>query len=203
MSGALPDTSFDAINIRSQQKTLVSTTDSGKTFRRQVDGQRWTFTVSYPLMPRSTFAPIQAFIIKQRSQKENFTITFPSYLNAQGNENTTINVNGVHAVGDTTIDIDGFHADGAGRLKAGDFIKFSGHSKVYMIMADVTSSSNAATVTIEPPLTTALANDETVTYDSVPFTVYLNSDVQEFQANTSNNEGKPLFKYEFDVTESL
>jgi len=203
MSGALPDTSFDAINIRSQQKTLVSTTDSGKTFRRQVDGQRWTFTVSYPLMPRSTFAPIQAFIIKQRSQKENFTITFPSYLNAQGNENTTINVNGVPAVGDTTIDIDGFHADGAGRLKAGDFIKFSGHSKVYMIMADVTSSSNAATVTIEPPLRTALANDETVTYDSVPFTVYLNSDVQEFQANQSNNEGKPLFKYEFDVTESL
>ena len=203
MSGALPDTSFDAINIKSQQKTLVSTTDSGKTFRRQVDGQRWTFTVSYPLMPRSTFAPIQAFIIKQRSQKENFTITFPSYLNAQGNENTTINVNGVHAVGDTTINIDGFHADGAGRLKAGDFIKFSGHSKVYMIMADVTSSSNAATVTIEPPLRSALANDETVTYDSVPFTVYLNSDLQEFQSNQSNNEGKPLFKFEFDVTESL
>ena len=203
MSGALPDTSFDAINIKSEQRTLVSTTDSGKTFRRQVDGQRWSFTVSYPLMPRSTFAPIQAFIIKQRSQKENFTITFPSYLDAQGHENTTINVNGVHAVGDTTIDIDGFHSDGTERLKAGDFIKFSGHSKVYMIMADVTSSSNAATVTIEPPLTTALANNETVTYDSVPFTVYLNSDVQEFQANTSNNEGKPLFKYEFDVTESL
>ena len=203
MSGALPDTSFDAINVKSEQRTLVSTTDSGKTFRRQIDGQRWSFTVSYPLMPRSTFAPIQAFIIKQRSQKENFTITFPSYLNTQGNENTTINVNGVHAVGDTTIDIDGFHADGDHRLKAGDFIKFSGHSKVYMIMADVIASSNAATVTIEPPLTTALANDETVTYDSVPFTVHLSNDVQEFQANTSNNEGKPLFKYEFDVIESL
>ena len=203
MSGALPDTSFDTLNIKSNQKTLMSETDSGKTFRRQIQGQRWSFTVSYPLMPRSTFAPIQAFMIKQRSQKENFTITFPSYLNAQGNENTTINVNGVHAVGDTTIDIDGFHADGAERLKAGDFIKFSGHSKVYMIMADVTSSSNAATVTIEPPLTTALANDETVAYDSVPFTVHLLSDVQEFQSNQSNNEGKPLFKYEFDVIESI
>ena len=202
MSGALPDTSFDAINVKSEQRTLVSTTDSGKTFRRQIDGQRWSFTVSYPLMPRSTFAPIQAFIIKQRSQKEDFTITFPSYLDAQGNENTTINVNGVHAVGDTTIAIDGFNADGDGRLKAGDFIKFS-HSKVYMVMADVTSSSNAATVTIEPPLRSALANDETVTYDSVPFTVYLNSDLQEFQSNQSNNEGKPLFKFEFDVTESL
>ena len=203
MSGALPNTDFTAINIKSNQKTLMSETDSGKTFRRQIQGQRWSFTVSYPLMPRSTFAPIQAFMIKQRSQKENFTITFPSYLNAQGNENTTISVNGVHAVGDTTIAIDGFHADGAGRLKAGDFIKFSGHSKVYMIMADVTSSSNAATVTTPPPITTALANDETVAYDSVPFTVHLLSDVQEFQSNQSNNEGKPLFKYEFDVIESI
>ena len=203
MSGALPDTSFDAINIKSEQRTLVSTTDSGKTFRRQIDGQRWSFTVSYPLMPRTTFAPIQAFIIKQRSQKEDFTITFPSYLDAQGHENTTINVNGVHAVGDTTIAIDGFHSDGADRLKAGDFIKFAGHSKVYMIVADVTSSSNAATVTIEPPLRSALSDNEVVTYDDVPFKVHLNSDVQEFQANTSNNEGKPLFKYEFDVIESL
>ena len=203
MSGALPDTSFDAINIKSEQRTLVSTTDSGKTFRRQIDGQRWSFTVSYPLMPRTTFAPIQAFIIKQRSQKEDFTITFPSYLDAQGHENTTINVNGVHAVGDTTIAIDGFHSDGANRLKAGDFIKFANHSKVYMIVADVTSSSNAATVTIEPPLRSALADNEVVTYDNVPFKVHLNSDLQEFQANTSNNEGKPLFKYEFDVIESL
>jgi hypothetical protein len=203
MSGALPDTSFDAINIKSEQRTLVSTTDSGKTFRRQIDGQRWSFTVSYPLMPRTTFAPIQAFIIKQRSQKEDFTITFPSYLDAQGHENTTINVNGVHAVGDTTIAIDGFHNYGADRLKAGDFIKFANHSKVYMIVADVTSSSNAATVTIEPPLRSALADNEVVTYDDVPFKVHLNSDVQEFQANTSNNEGKPLFKYEFDVIESI
>ena len=203
MSGALPDTSFDAINIKSEQRTLVSTTDSGKTFRRQIDGQRWSFTVSYPLMARTTFAPIQAFIIKQRSQKEDFTITFPSYLDAQGHETVTVSVNGVHAVGDTTIAMDGFHSDGADRLKAGDFIKFANHSKVYMIVADVTSSSNAATVTIEPPLRSALADNEVVTYDNVPFKVHLNSDVQEFQANTSNNEGKPLFKYEFDVIESI
>ena len=84
MSGALPSNDFNALNFKSEQKTLVSTTDSGKTFRRQVDGQRWTFTVSYPLKTRQDFAPIQAFIIRQRSQKENFTITFPSYLNAHG-----------------------------------------------------------------------------------------------------------------------
>ena len=203
MSGALPDTSFDTLNIKSNQKTLMSETDSGKTFRRQIQGQRWSFTVSYPLMPRSTFAPIQAFMIKQRSQKENFTITFPSYLDAQGNENTTINVNGVHAVGDTTIAIDGHAGDTAGSFKAGDLIKFAGHSKVYMIVEDVTPSSNASTLTIEPPLTNALANDEGTVYDSVPFTVHLNSDVQEFQTNQVDSSGSLLFSFEFDVIESI
>ena len=142
MSGALPNTDFEAINIKSNQKTLVSETDSGKTFRRQVQGQRWSFTIKYPPMTRSDFAPIMAFIIKQRSRKENFTVTFPSYLNALGNETGSLLVDGVHAVADTTIAIDGFAGDGAGRLKAGDFIKFNSHSKVYMVVADATSSSN-------------------------------------------------------------
>ena len=202
MSGALPKTNFTAINIKSNQKTLFSETDSGKTFRRQVQGQRFSFTVAYPPMTRSDFAPLMAFIMKQRNRKEAFTVTFPSYLDAQGNETGTLLVNGSHSVADTTIAIDGFASDGAGRLKAGDFIKF-GHLKVYMIVEDVTSSSNASTVTIEPPLREALADDSSVTYDSVPFNVHLTSDVQEFATGQVDKDGNLLFSYEFDVIESL
>ena len=202
MSGAFPSTNFNAVNIKNNQKTLLSETDSGKTFRRQVQGQRFSFTVSFPPMKREDFAPIMAFIMKQRSRKENFTITLPSTFNALGSETGTLLVNGVHSSADTTIDIDGFAGDGAGRLKAGDFIKFA-HDKVYMIVADVTSSSNAATVTIEPPLRTALANNSAVTYDNVPFTVHLTSDVQEFKINQNDKDGNPIFRYEFDVIESL
>ena len=202
MSGALPNTNFISVNLSSNQKTLFSETDSGKTFRRQVQGQRFSFTVQYPPMKRSEFAPIMAFIMKQRSRKEDFTITMPSYLNALGNETNTILVNGVHAVADTTIAINGFAGDGAGRLKAGDFIKFA-HSKVYMVVEDATSSSNASTVTIEPPLREALANDSAVTYDAVPFTVHLASDVQEFATSENDGDGNLLFSYEFDVIESL
>ena len=202
MSGALPNTDFTAINIKSNQKTLVSQTDSGKTYRRQVDGQRWSFTIVYPLMTRADFAPTMAFIIKQRSRKESFTVTFPSYLNALGNETGTLLVNGAHSVADTTIAIDGFAGDGAGRLKAGDFIKFA-HAKVYMVVADATSSSNACTVTIEPPITTALSNNSSVTYDSIPFTVHLTSDIQEFTSGQVNSSGDPLIKFEFDVIEAI
>ena len=202
MSGAFPSTNFNAVNIKNNQKTLLSETDSGKTFRRQVQGQRFSFTVSFPPMKREDFAPIMAFIMKQRSRKENFTITLPSTFNALGSETGTLLVDGVHSSADTTIDIDGFAGDGAGRLKAGDFIKFA-HDKVYMIVADVTSSSNSATVTIEPPLRTALADDSSVTYDAVPFTVHLTSDVQEFKINQNDKDGNPIFRYEFDVIESL
>ena len=202
MSGALPNTEFRAVNFRSNQKTLFSETDSGKTFRRQVQGQRFSFTVSYPPMKRTEFAPIMAFIMKQRARKGNFKITLPSYFNALGSETGTLLVNGAHSVADTTIAIDGFASDGAGRLKAGDLIKFA-HDKVYMIIDDVTSSSNAATVTIEPPLRTALTNNSSVSYDSIQFTVHLASDVQEFRTNQNDNDGNLLFTYEFDVIESL
>ena len=106
---------FYCCNFKSNQKNLLSQTDSGKTFRRQVQGQKFSFTVQYPPMKRSEFAPIMAFIMKQRSRQENFTITFPSYLNAQGNETGTLLVNGVHAVADTTIAIDRLAGDAAGR----------------------------------------------------------------------------------------
>ena len=202
MSGTLPDTNFTAINLQSNQKTLFSETDSGKSFRRQVQGQRFSFTVSYPPMKRSDFAPIMAFIMKQRSRQEDFTITMPSYLNSQGNETGTLLVNGSHSASDTTIAIDGFAGDGAGRLKAGDLLKFA-HDKVYMVVEDVTSSSNSATVTIEPPLRTALSDNSSVAYDSVSFKVHLTSDVQEFKTAENDSNGNLLFTYEFDVIESL
>jgi len=206
MSGAFPISSakFQTMGIKSIQTTIISKSDSGKRLARQIDGQRWGFTVSIITSTRSSvYGELMAFIIKQRSGKETFTIIPPEIEDARGNETGTILVDGVHAVGDTTIDLDGFAGDGAGRFLAGDFISFNSHSKVYMIVADVTSSSNAATVTIEPPLTTALANNGAVTYDNVPFTVYLTSDLQEFGTAGADKDGNVLYKYEMDVEESL
>jgi len=206
MSGAFPISSakFSTLGIKSIQTTIISKSDSGKRLARQIDGQRWGFTASIITSTRSSvYGDLMAFIVKQRSGKETFTIIPPEIEDARGNETGTILVDGVHAVGDTTIDLDGFAGDGAGRFLAGDVIKFNSHSKIYMIVSDVTSSSNAATVTIEPPLITALANNGAVTYDNVPFTVYLTSDLQEFGTAGTNSSGDLLYKFEFDVEEAL
>ena len=206
MAGAFPISSagFSTLGIKSIQNTIISKSQSGKKLARQIDGQRFAFTAQIITGKRSDiYGELMAFIIKQRSQKENFTIIPPEIEDARGVETGTLAVNGNHTVGDTTIAIDGFAADTANRLRSGDFIKFNGHTKVYMVVADVTSSSGAATVTIEPPLTTALSDDEAVAYDNIPFTVHLTNDVQEFGAVSADKDGNVLYQFELDVEEAL
>tara|TARA_Y100000996_G_scaffold409461_2_gene390138 strand:+ start:102 stop:710 length:609 start_codon:yes stop_codon:yes gene_type:complete len=202
MSGTFPisTANFETMGIKSMQDTIISKSLSGKKLSRQIQNQRFGFTASIIVGKRSDiYGELMAFIIKQRSQKENFTIVPPEVENARGNISGTVLVNGVHAVGDTTIAVDAM----TGTLKAGDFIKFA-HDKVYMVVSDVTADgSNEATITIEPPLITALADDSSVTYDSVPFKVHLTNDIQEFGVVGADGSGNLLYKFEIDVEETI
>ncbi len=203
MSGAFPisTANFETMGIKSLQDTIISKSLSGKKLSRQIDNQRFGFTASIIVGKRSDiYGELMAFIMKQRSQKENFTIIPPEVEDARGNVSGTVLVNGTHAIGDTTIDIDAM----TGTLKAGDFVKFASHNKVYMVVADATADgSNEATITIEPPLRTALADDSVVTYDNVPFTVHLTNDIQEFGVVGADGSGNLLYKFEIDVEETI
>ena len=206
MSGAFPisNAKFQTLGIQSQVDTLISKSVSGKKLTRQIGTQRFGFTAEIIVAKRSdVYGELMAFVIQQRGSKENFTIIPPEVKSTRGSETGTVLVNGVHAVGDNTIAMDAFAGDGAGRFKAGDLIKFASHTKVYMIVSDVTSSGNAATVTIEPPLITALADDSLVTYSNVPFTVHLVNDIQEFGGVGADKDGNVLYKFELDVEETI
>jgi hypothetical protein len=140
MSGAFPISTadFSTMGIRSLQNTIISKSLSGKKLSRQIDNQRFGFTAKIIIGKRSDiYGELMAFIVKQRASKENFTITPPEVKSTRGSEDQVVSVNGSHTAGDTTIAMDGFGADSAGRLKSGDFIKFAGHTKVYMIVAEL------------------------------------------------------------------
>ena len=196
MSGTYPTSpEFRSLNFASEQKTKTSTTDSGKMFSTQVDGQRFKFSATYPPMSRSDFAPVLAFIMKQRSQKETFQISLPDLKNAKGNVSGSVLVKNAHTAGDTTITVDAM----TGTLKAGDLVKFAGDTKVYMVVSDVTADgSNEATLTIEPPLRSAISDNASVTYDGVEFTVRLTNDLQQFSTDDLDT-----FKFEVDFIEAL
>jgi hypothetical protein len=199
MAGAFPISSakFESLGIKSIQNTIISKSVSGKKIARQIDGQRWGFTARVITAKRSdVYGELMAFIVKQRSGKENFTIIPPEVEDARGTASGT--PNGTASAGATSITLGG---SGTGTLKAGDFIKFDSHDKVYMVVADQSDISTGS-LTIEPPLTTAITNSD-ITYDNVPFTVHLTNDIQEFGAVGNDKDGNLLYQFELDVEETL
>lgn len=200
MSGTFPSTPKpSSVSISSNQNTIVSTTVSGRRQARQIDGQRFRMTVKFPVMKRSQFAPILAFIMKQRSQIESFQFVPPTISTTSGTASTVILTNGAVSAGATSCAIDGMGNNLTGVLKAGDFFRFTGQNKVYMIVADVSSNgSGQGTLTFEPPLRTAVSDNVAIIYSNVDFTVGLTGDVQEFNIGTEN-----YYQYEVDLIEVL
>ena len=200
MSGQFPTSPVaNSANIRSLQRTIVSVTTSGRKQARQIDGQRFAITLQFPAMARSEFAPIKAFVMKQRSQLNNFTVIPPIVSNAQGVASTTISTDASISAGATTCTVDGMTISTNGILKAGDYFRFTGQTKVYMAVEDLNADgSGEGTLTFEPPLRTAVTDDTDLIYDNVDFTVTLVNDVQEYNLGIQG-----YYSYEIDVAESL
>ena len=198
MSGTFPSSpAFNSLNISSVQPTFVSRSISGRRQSRQIGGQYFRMRASFPPMTRAEFAPIYAFVMKQRGRYESFTL-IPPVLNAGlGSPAGTPLVNGASQTGRTIV-TDGWSAS-ITIFKAGDYLKFANHDKVYTVTADATSDgSGDSTISIEPALVTSPADDSAITYTSVPFTVALRSGIQEFDTGTSG-----LFSFEIDFEEVL
>ena len=200
MAGQFPTSpvASDA-QIGSEQNTIVSVTTSGRVQTRQIDGQKFTITLDYAPMTRTNFAPIKAFLMKQRSRLNTFTVIPPVVSNAQGVATGTISVDGAISSGATTCTIDGMTTSTTGILKAGDYFRFTGQDKVYMAVEDLDADgTGSGTLTFEPPLRSDVADDVALVYDNVDFTVRLKNDIQEYSIVTND-----LYKYQIDLIENL
>ena len=209
MAGAFPisNSKFSTMGIRTSQDTIITITDSGKKLSRQIDGQRFGFTAQIITAKRSdVYGELMAFIMKQRSRKENFTIVPPEVSDARGSVNEVITVDGTITAGATTFTLNDASVNSVnGFLKAGDYFRFTGQSKVYMIVEDVNTNGSGAvsTVTFEPPLISNVSDNTAIIYDNVDFTVYLTNDIQEFGIVGADKDGNALYQFEIDVEEAL
>ena len=209
MSGVFPISTakFSTLGIKSTQNTIISITDSGKKLSRQIDNQRFGFTAKIITAKRSdVYGELMAFIMKQRSGKENFTIVPPEIEDARGSANEVITVDGAITAGATTFTLNDASVNSVnGFLKAGDYFRFTGQSKVYMIVENVNTDGSGAvsTVTFEPPLISNVADNTVIIYDNVDFTVYLTNDIQEFGVIGADKDGNALYQFEIDVEEAL
>jgi len=181
MSGTFPSSPGPAsIDLKSVEPTAVSTAHNQRRIRRSRGTQRWRLDLKYSPMSRAELAPILAFAMKQEGQKESFDYVPPVIGTPQG---TTGSDNplavGAQSAGDTTIPTDTW-SNSTLVMKAGDLVRFAGHSKTYMVTDDATTDgAGAVTLSIRPALVEALADNEALTVRSVPITCTFDGDIQE------------------------
>lgn len=200
MSGAFPTTKNPTVfNFASNRPNSTTYTLSGKRSVKQFAAQYFSFSVQMPPMKQSDFQAFHAFLVKQKGSFDTFTFRYPLNNLGADKNNASVAVNGVHAIGDSTIAMDGFTVSTNDVFKAGDLIKFNGHNKVYMVTGDANSSAGgAATISIEPPLQAALANNEDIDTNQPSFTVALVQDDLLYATDASG-----FFSLSFDVREVL
>ena len=198
MSGTFPSSPAPAsIEVSSIEPTLISVTSNLTRQARSRGGQRWSFRVSFAPMTRAQFDPIFAFSVKQRGQYETFTWVPTTIGTSRGESSETPVVDGALSKGVTTATIKSLTASTSNIMRSGDFFKFTGHSKVYMCTADMSSDSGgAATLDFVPKLTTAVADEDALTISSVPFTVAFTSDIQTGSTNATS-----YYAYGIDLIE--
>ena len=184
------DPEFETIDVRLNYNNVKSQTRSGRIQVRNIGAALWSFTASYNNLTRAQLAPIYAFLAGKQGGTSSFSITPPVISSSTGTATGTLRVNGAHSAGDNTIAMDGI----SGTIKAGDFIKFDNHTKVYMVVADFSSG----TMTIEPSLHEAVADNAVVTFNSVPFTMRVARDVKQFKLS-----GYDQYQFQVDFVEAI
>lgn len=191
---------FSAANFKQNTITKRTQTSSGRQIRSTNSTTLWSGTLVFPIMSQAEFRPIQAFIALAQGSLNEFDIVIPIVSTSQSANGATVTatVDGAHSAGDTTINI-ATDVNNGNVLKAGDIVRFANHTKVYMVTSDInTDTAGGAVLNIQPALTEALVDTESVTTNNVPFRMILSADEQEFNYRTDG-----LVSYEIDVEEVL
>jgi hypothetical protein len=177
---AFPTDLIASASIVSIDTTRINTSLSGRESRSQQSTQYWEMTANTIVMDASERRSLLAHIATSRGQLNSFEYT-PPFANNDSTYSSTITVNTAAAAGSTGISVkSSVNPSGQVPIKAGEFLKFSNHSKVYMATADLTLTLSGGfyvgTLAVYPGITTALTTSHTVTYTTVPFTFRLASD---------------------------
>lgn len=181
MAGTYPVfPTFQTVAFKINTPTLSTETLSGKRRRVGMGHSFYTFGAKYNNITNYNFGPIAGFLAAQYGSLENFQIVLPdiSFTKSATQTTNTITTTANASKGDNTVTPTGT-SSGETLLLAGDFFKFNNHSKVYMCTSDFEHGDT--TLYFSGSLVEDVPSGTQLTITNVPFTVILDSDVQEYQ----------------------
>ncbi len=163
-------------------------------------GSMWSTTVQLPPMKREQADEWQVFFMQLHGRFGTFKLGDPDAKTIKGGLDSVINVNGSHSVGAYDVSIENATASTL-IFKLGDYIQFGSGAtqKLHMVVGNVTSnSSGVASVPIEPPLKSALANDSAIIYENTGCIMRMDTADLFWSANELS-----IYGISFSCTESV
>ena len=182
------------INFKNNTNNVLNRTLNGKTYVTNFGNSYWSFDIKTVPITRTTWHSDFFDFYDTETTAKNTTFLLPVLNDAAGTVSGTVSVLDDSStapeysvsVGETKIPVSG----GSGTLLAGDLIKFSNHSKVYMLSDDTNlDGSSIDVINITPPFVAGVGPADgstlvTITYDNVPITVVADDDIIEFKTDT-------------------
>ena len=163
-------------------------TDSRSLIRiqRKTGGQRWEMRLASTRLNLEELKPILGALGGIRNSMSTIEIAIPVYSDSAATTKTTA---ASAAIGATTVTV-----NSTTDIAVGDYFRFSGHSKVYI----VTAINSASSISFFPNLQRAVTGGQTVTFDGVEFTMKLTGEPLVFNATNEN-----ITSIEIDLVEAL
>lgn len=184
--------------ITSNYPIIRTQSQSGKTLKRRKEAQRWQATLSFPRLTLAQLRELRGLFASIGQAMGEFEIILPKESQPMGPAEGEPVVRNAAQPGTTAIEVVGLTPNQTA-LKRGSYIKFSGHSKVYMVTTDITASADGhATMHLFPGIVTSITAAETVIWRDVPFTFEMDDDPLEWEYQDYKHAD-----LEVDVTEKL
>lgn len=178
---------FESINFKINTPLIKTQTNSGKITRVAMGHQYYSFTVRYPNITARDLGVVSGFVGSVLGGYSAFEIVLPKLSYTKATESAdagrTFTVSATTSSGSVNVSysVSGSNTASKEFFAAGDFIKFSNHSKVYQVTeASSTNGSSVGTLVVAGALVEDLPSGSTITRNAVPFTVILSGDEQEF-----------------------
>jgi len=186
---------IQSMEFISNQATVATQSLSGRQQIRSFGGQYWSARITMAPMPREDLRKVYGFLIKQKGSFNTFTIAPTNLTELSGSALASGEGTDAGALGATSIE-----ADTRNLFQPGDMIKFSGHSKAYMVTVD---QGDDDTVFFEPGLVSAVAGSETIRSGDHPttgfyMTVRLVGDTYSYNVDETG-----FGVLEFDIVEAV
>lgn len=152
VAGASATVTPSSVEVELNSRTVRTTSISGRQQVRSFGTSYYVVTLNFPPLTEEDRAQVKAKLTTLRGGVNTFTIATKNFTDKKGTSTASEGIASSAAIGATTITM-----DNSNEFKPGEYIKFSNHTKAYQVI-----SHSGTTLTIEPPLQTAITGSDTV-----------------------------------------